>query len=784
MTSAPVGLAAACRPRLPALPIGPVARRSPPWWWPTTAHRWLPEAAGRARRPRPGRPTSWSPPTPAAPTTSPDLLATGSAASGSSPCPSAPASATPSRGPHRLRRRRPRPPSSRRAGAGRLGLAAARRLRPRARRPGAAARRGGARPADRGRRAQGARPGRPPAAARGRRHHRPQRPPRDAAGAPGAGPGPARRRPARCWRSAPPGCWCAATSGTSSAASTRRLPLLRDDVDLGWRANLAGHRVVVRHRRGRAPRRGGQPPPPAGARRRRAAAPARPAARAVRAAGQPAAAASAGRAGLADPRRRCCGSLGLLAGKLPGHAADETLALLAVLGRPDRLVAARLDRRRTRRVPARSALPLLAPRGAGVRHGDGDPQPAPRHPGRRRGRRAAPRRPARHLGRPRPARPRPRRPRTCRRGGGGLLRRLRPAAVGAASRSPLVLLALLAARGLLGDGRLMGGALLPAPDVGERPVAHATSGLAPGRGRAATRRPRRTSRCSAALARLLLGGAERAVDLLLLAAVPLAGLTAYLAAAPGGALGAAAGLGGRRRTRCCPPVLGAVAAGRLGHRRRSPSCCRSLVLAVPRALGARRHRPASWRGRLGRTRPAARGDGRVRPDDRGPGGRCSASSALVRTCAAATWSGSRCLVLVPPVLLLPWLPAVVADPQLLLLEAGCPGRACPTRPRRRWTCCCCDPGGPGLPPLVLGGGRAARGAGRACCGRTGAGRCCSAGWSRWSGWPPRVVVSRVDVTAPTLETPVPAWPGAAMLLAGAGLLARGGRRRRRAPASG
>ena len=24
-----------------------------------------------------------------------------------------------------------------------------------------------------------------------------------------------------------------------------RLPLLRDDVDLGWRANLAGHRVVV-----------------------------------------------------------------------------------------------------------------------------------------------------------------------------------------------------------------------------------------------------------------------------------------------------------------------------------------------------------------------------------------------------------------------------------------------------------------------------------------------------------------------------------------------------------
>jgi hypothetical protein len=32
------------------------------------------------------------------------------------------------------------------------------------------------------------------------------------------------------------------------------------------------------------------------------------------------------------------------------------------------------------------------------------------------------------------------------------------------------------------------------------------------------------------------------------------------------------------------------------------------------------------------------------------------------------------------------------------------------------------------------------------------------------------VTSRVDVTAPTLETPVPAWPGPALLLAGAGLL--------------
>ena len=40
-------------------------------------------------------------------------------------------------------------------------------------------------------------------------------------------------------------CWSAATCWTSWAASTGRSPLFRDDLDLCWRAHLAGHRVIV-----------------------------------------------------------------------------------------------------------------------------------------------------------------------------------------------------------------------------------------------------------------------------------------------------------------------------------------------------------------------------------------------------------------------------------------------------------------------------------------------------------------------------------------------------------
>ncbi|MDQ1615011.1 MAG: hypothetical protein QOJ60_950, partial [Actinomycetota bacterium] len=147
----------------------------------------------------------------------------------------------------------------------------------------------------------------------------------------------------------------------------RALPLFRDDVDFGWRANLAGHRVycvtdaVVHHAEA------------ASHGRRRLTA-------------------DVDRHHLVDRRnaifvllanlplyrlplsvpRLAAGSLlrsiGLLAGKLPGPALDELRAFAAVVVRPDRVVRARVARRRTRALPARAVNPLLAARWSGLRH--------------------------------------------------------------------------------------------------------------------------------------------------------------------------------------------------------------------------------------------------------------------------------------------------------------------------------------------------------------------------------------------------------------------------------
>ena len=241
--------------------------------------RWLPGAARRCSPARPGRrDRSWSPPTPAATAPRRRQYADPLSAVGSgrghrvgAACRPRPASAPPSQAALDSHRSRP-------TGSGCCTTTA----RP-SRTPSSslladvdATTRG------RGRRSQGARLGDRPAAARGRASPSPaaaaatiglERREQDQGQHDGV-----RRVPRRRHRrhAGPP-----RRLGRSSAGFDPRLPLLRDDVDLGWRANLAGHRVVVRDRRRRAPRRGGQPPSSAGARRRRAAAPARPAARAA-----------------------------------------------------------------------------------------------------------------------------------------------------------------------------------------------------------------------------------------------------------------------------------------------------------------------------------------------------------------------------------------------------------------------------------------------------------------------------------------------------------------------
>ncbi len=469
------------------------------------------------------------------------------------------------------------------------------------------------------------------------------------------------------------------------------LPLMRDDVDLGWRVNLAGHRVVVvtdavmhhaeagsHHRR---------PVHVAGGRLHRLD---RQHALWVLFTNLPLVRLPVAMLWLT--LTTLFRSLGLLAGKRPAHAADEARALLALVVRPDRLVRARAARRHSRRVPSRTAMPLLAARGAGVRQGM---ETLSLYLGTRAGEAVG----GRHRAGSRSVEtgPTSEDAEDMTSGGGGTLRRLvvRPSVLLALG---LVLLTLLSARGLLGDGRLMGGALLPAPTRAAglwraytstwHPVGLGSDTLAP-----------TYLAVLAGLGTVLLGSAERAVDLVLLAAVPLAGLTAYLAlrrvvaSVPLRVWGAVT-------YALLPSVLGAVATGRLGT-----SVVAVLLpptaVAAGRALGVDGE-PASWRaawaaGLLVAVMAAfvplawliagvlAVGAALLAPPDR----------------RRALLSRAAVVVLVPPLLLLPWLPAVLDRPQLMLLEAGLPGPGLSQPDLDGLDLLLLHPGGPGLPPLAL-----------------------------------------------------------------------------------
>ena len=145
----------------------------------------------------------------------------------------------------------------------------------------------------------------------------------------------------------------------------RAMPFFREDVDLGWRANLAGHRVavatdaVVHHAE-------------AMARGRRAAAPADP--HAVDRASALHTLLANGRGSTLPLRwlwllvQTLVRALGYFLGKAPREAAAEMSAVGTVLLRPGRIRAARRARRRWRVVPARSIRALFPPPGQQVRH--------------------------------------------------------------------------------------------------------------------------------------------------------------------------------------------------------------------------------------------------------------------------------------------------------------------------------------------------------------------------------------------------------------------------------
>ncbi|GGP38259.1 glycosyltransferase family 2 protein [Streptomyces melanogenes] len=333
----------------------------------------------------------------------------------------------------------------------------------------------------------------------------------------------------------------------------RRLPLMRDDVDLCWRAHAAGHSVLVA--------------PEAVVRHAEAAARER---RTVDCAGRSA----------VDPHRvdkagavytmlvnsrpaalpyvflrivvgTVLRTLAYLLGKAPGQAVDEIMGLSATLLRPGRILAGR-RRRGKSGVEASELRPLFPPPGATVRAtveqvasslGAGTEDTG----GSRHG--------------------------AVESGPGGddadFLEIEQFARLKKIARKPapvlfalLLVISLAACRELLGGGALSGGALLPAPSgVGDLWGRYADAWHPVGTGGTQTAPPYLAA--IAALSALCFGSTGFALTLLLVCSVPLAGLTAYFASRP---------LVESRLLRAwaavayafLPAATGALATGRLG----------------------------------------------------------------------------------------------------------------------------------------------------------------------------------------------------------------------------
>jgi GT2 family glycosyltransferase len=336
----------------------------------------------------------------------------------------------------------------------------------------------------------------------------------------------------------------------------RRLPMFGNDVDLGWRAARAGHRTMVVPDavlfHVEAAHRGVRRTPVTGSHRR----------------GERSAALYTllvNCSPLALPFlvvRLFLGTLlralGLLLVRAPREALDELLAMVGTYLRPDRILRGRWERRRTSKVPAREVRHLLAPPWLPYRHGldfvsdlamavvnqASDVSSA------RRTARAA----ATETG------PVPEEAQNLPADTGLVVRLLSSPSFNFFAL--LVVLSLIAARGLLGGGFLSGGALLPAPaSAGAWWGLYLESWHAGGVGSDAAAAPYLVP--LAALGTLLLGKAWLVVDVVLLLSVPLAawGASRFLRALTGAGwthLWGAAAYG------LLPVLTGAVSQGRLG----------------------------------------------------------------------------------------------------------------------------------------------------------------------------------------------------------------------------
>ncbi|WP_079102321.1 glycosyltransferase family 2 protein [Streptomyces sp. TP-A0356] len=371
----------------------------------------------------------------------------------------------------------------------------------------------------------------------------------------------------------------------------RHLPLMRDDVDLCWRAQAAGHRVLVA--------------PEAVVRHAEAASRER---RSVDCVGRTAASPhKVDKAGAVYTLlvnattaqlpwvlvRLVFGTLlrtvAYLVGKVPGQAVDEIRGLLGTLLRPERIIAGRRRRGRPQ-VDKDELRPLFPPPGATIRAtveqvasnlvGRSDPEvsSAGRHGG------------------------------AVESGPGGddadFLEVEQFARLKRIARKPgpvlfvvLLLFSLIACRALLGGGALAGGALLPAPaDSSELWSRYLDAWHPVGAGGTQPAPP--YIALVALLASILFGSTGLAVTVLLVCSVPLAGFTAYFASRP---------LVESRLLRAwasvayafLPAATGALAGGHIGTAVLAvllPLIARAAIAAggLAHASGARGSWRASW----------------------------------------------------------------------------------------------------------------------------------------------------------------------------------------------
>lgn len=325
----------------------------------------------------------------------------------------------------------------------------------------------------------------------------------------------------------------------------------------------------------------------------------------------------------------------------------------------------------------------------------------------------------------------------------------------------LLVTTLIGVRGLLGEGVLLGGALVPAPEgAGDLWAAYTTAWHQVGVGSASDSPAWLLPLVG--LAGVLRGSASAAVDVVLLLSIPLAGLTAWLALR-GLTISAPARIWAVTAYATLPAFTGALSGGRLGTAA-ALVLLPWLIRSSARLVGV--GRPVTWRRAFG------------------TGLLLSVTASFtpvvwlmaVPLAVAAAFSVARSAparirlavtVLLPVVLLVPWSLRVVREPALLLLEPGLVGPVDPTL--SSLDVLLLRPGGPGMTPLWLGLGILVAGIG--CLGVPGRRRQVLAAWAvGLVGLATGVVMTVVRVSVPSIDGSIAPWPGIPTALWGGALV--------------